>query len=99
MSGAGPGEVGQRAGRRQRGGGAGQVASNLLECPDGDVAHLGLLPIEVELVLGDGRLPNALGEALGLAEPHVDVDGPRVERTTRHRHLQGHISNLKLSLF
>jgi hypothetical protein len=38
-----------------------------------------LLPVEIELVLRDGALPDALGQRLGLAEPHVHVDAAGIE--------------------
>ena len=40
-----------------------------------------LLPVQVELVLRDGGLPDALGQAAGGRVPHVHVDGPGVERS------------------
>ena len=49
----------------------------------------GLLPVQVELVLGDGGLPDALGQAGGGSVPHVHVDRTWVERSPRHAHLVG----------
>ena len=40
-----------------------------------------LLPVQVELVLRDGGLPDALGQAAGGRVPHVHMDGPGVERS------------------
>ena len=47
-----------------------------------------LLAVEVELMLGDGALPDALGQPLRLAEPHVHVDVARVHGAPGHAHLR-----------
>jgi hypothetical protein len=39
-----------------------------------------LFSVQVELVLRNRALPDALGQRLSLAEPNVDVNAARVER-------------------
>ena len=51
-------------------------------------AQTSLLPVKVELVLRDGGLPDALGEAGGLGVPHIYVNVARIECTSRNAHLK-----------
>jgi hypothetical protein len=39
-----------------------------------------LFSVQVELVLRNRALPDALGQRLSLAEPNVDVNAARIER-------------------
>ena len=57
------------------------------------MTHLGLLPVQVELMLRDGALPDALCQALSLAEPYVDVDGAGVEGSAGDGHLGGGVGD------
>ena len=74
--------LGRGTGRGQRQAGArlGQVDGDVAE-----VARLGLFalrvaPVQVELVLADGHVPNVLRQRLRLAEPHDHADRRRLER-------------------
>ena len=44
--------------------------------------------------LGDGGLPDALGEAGGGGVPHVHVDGAGVEGAPGHGHLGGKVRSV-----
>ena len=67
-------------GRREAGRAPGEVPRDLLQRPQPRSApEPRLLPVQVELVLGDGGLPDTLGQAAAGRVPHVHVDGPGVE--------------------
>jgi hypothetical protein len=36
--------------------------------------HFGLFPVQVELVLGNGALPDAFGQGLSLAKPDINMN-------------------------
>ena len=76
------------------------VAGDLLQ---GAVLRLapqpGLLPVQVELMLGDGGLPDALGQAGGCCIPNVHMDRTWVERSPRHTYLVGKKINLSCDNF
>ena len=85
----GAGEAEGAGGRAETGRAARQVARNLLErSVRGLPAQARLLAVQVELVLGDGGLPDALGETGGLGVPHVHVDVAGVERPPGYAHLK-----------
>ena len=75
MGGAAQGHIRGRGSRAEGCRRAGEVAGDLLERAVLRLApQPGLLPVQVELVLGDGGLPDALGQAGGRRVPYINMD-------------------------
>ena len=74
--------IGAGRGQREASARLGKVQGDVVEVARFNLAGLRIPPIQVELMLTDGHVPNILGQRLRLAKPNNHTDGPRLQRPT-----------------